>query len=624
MIRYWMVLALLVDSHHAVAQSALPAASSAETGFTPGIAYERRHVDYIVERDGRFVKEIDSIRVVLNDTGVREVAQISQSYSASLETAEIVLARLITPDGKEIDVPPSAIFVQEPYASQAAPMFSDQKVKTIVFPQVTPGAKILLKTRVTQRVPILPGQFSAMEFISPHSARQDFVFTVTAPADMPLDVQTIDLPHVQETLTDGRVKHVFSSDNAKAVAPEAGSVARSDYSPRMVVSTMADGAALATAYGQLTGDISAPTARVIALADQLTQGVSDPRKQTEALYNWVHLNIRYVNVVLERGGFIPRPLDSILSNAYGDCKDQAVLLGALLRAKGIDSTPVLIGAGNAFWMPRAGTLQAFNHMITYVPQLNLYLDSTARYNAFGTLPFADGGKQVLHVKSGQWASTPLSDGGLTAVKQVIDVARDESAVVKTSVRGTGLGAATLRGTFAAMQSISDAQVVTSMLAQAGANGTGVLRRPGLRADSAEAEFGLDYDTKNFLDLPGPGAIRMPPSGFNALAPWVASLRTERHYPYGCPNGEVSETVELKLPDNVRLLRDPPSEHHTLDVTGSRIEYRQTVQREAGSLKLVRTMTMVATQPVCAGTDMEAQKVFARKVERSLRTQLLYE
>lgn len=623
MARFWMVLLLLAGPLLAVAQSAAPVTAS-EKGFAPGIAYERRHVDYAVERDGRFVKETESIRRVLNEAGVREAAQISLPYSASLQTLEVVFARLITADGKEVQLPPSAIFEQEPYASQGAPMFSDYKTRTLVFPQVTPGARIHLKTRLTQRVPILPNQFSAFEFISPHSSRQDFVFTVTTPKDMALDVQAIDLPHVQDVLADGRVRHTFRGDNALAVAPESGSVARSDYSPRMVVSTMPGGADLASAYRQLAGDMTAPTARVSALAERATDGISEPRLQAKALYDWVRLNIRYVSVVLDRGGFVPRSLDSILANGYGDCKDQAVLLVALLRAKGIDATPVLIGAGNAFWMPRAGALQAFNHMITYVPSLDLYLDSTARFVPFGTLPTGDGGKQVLHVDTGQWARTPLAAGGTTAAIQLIDVAEDGAAAIKLSVRGTGLSAGAVRSTFSLLQSTSDEQVVNSMVAQAGLIGKGVLRRPDLQGDSDEAEFGLDYDAPNFVDLPGPGVLRVPAAGSSALASWVNLLKTERRYPTGCPNGEVSEALEVRLPRSVRLQREPAPEHHSLNLSGSRIDYRQTVRREGDTFQLSRRMTMVATQPVCTTVDVDAQKAFAQKVERSLRTQLLYE
>ena len=56
-------------------------------------------------------------------------------------------------------------------------------------------------------------------------------------------------------------------------------------------------------------------------------------------------NIRYVAVYLGNGGLEPNSAQSILDNHYGDCKDHVTILEALLAAKGIASSPVLIGAG---------------------------------------------------------------------------------------------------------------------------------------------------------------------------------------------------------------------------------------------------------------------------------------
>ena len=85
----------------------------------------------------------------------------------------------------------------------------------------------------------------------------------------------------------------------------------------------------------------------------------------------------------------------MLANRYGDCKDHAALLEALLAAAGIDSTGALINSDNAYRLPRVPTLGVFNHVITYVPSLDLYLDSTAESIAAGYLPSSDLGKPVL-------------------------------------------------------------------------------------------------------------------------------------------------------------------------------------------------------------------------------------
>lgn len=61
------------------------------------------------------------------------------------------------------------------------------------------------------------------------------------------------------------------------------------------------------------------------------------------------MNIRYVGIWLGNGGIVPHPAEDILQNRYGDCKDKATLLQALLAAKGIYSQQVLINLGDSFY-----------------------------------------------------------------------------------------------------------------------------------------------------------------------------------------------------------------------------------------------------------------------------------
>lgn len=74
----------------------------------------------------------------------------------------------------------------------------------------------------------------------------------------------------------------------------------------------------------------------------ITSGISDRRRQAEAIYQWVAQNICYVAVYLGNGGLEPNSASSVLSNRYGDCKDHIMLLEALFAAQGIVSTLVLL------------------------------------------------------------------------------------------------------------------------------------------------------------------------------------------------------------------------------------------------------------------------------------------
>ena len=70
---------------------------------------------------------------------------------------------------------------------------TDMVAKSIVFPQVSPGARAVVHYRIAQKKPVLPGHFSAIEFASQHDERRDVTHTVIAPADMPMQGLGIDL-----------------------------------------------------------------------------------------------------------------------------------------------------------------------------------------------------------------------------------------------------------------------------------------------------------------------------------------------------------------------------------------------------------------------------------------------
>ena len=62
------------------------------------------------------------------------------------------------------------------------------------------------------------------------------------------------------------------------------------------------------------------------------------------------------------------------------------LFGSEPAAETLDQQDqVLIQAGNAYALPGAPVMAAFNHVIIYLPQFSLYDDPTVRFSAFGVL-----------------------------------------------------------------------------------------------------------------------------------------------------------------------------------------------------------------------------------------------
>ena len=94
---------------------------------------------------------------------------------------------------------------------------------------------------------------------------------------------------------------------------------------------------------------SAPDAALKAKAEALVAGTTTSWKRIHALCRQAQ-NVNYISIDLnsaQAGGYVPRPAPQVLRCNYGDCKDKATLLRALLQTQGIESFPVLVYSGDA-------------------------------------------------------------------------------------------------------------------------------------------------------------------------------------------------------------------------------------------------------------------------------------
>src|ERR1700719_3112626 len=85
---------------------------------------------------------------------------------------------------------------------------------------------------------------------------------------------------------------------------------------------------------------------------------------------------------------------SSLTAGTSDRREQAQRISALLKAEGIASVPALINSGNRYQAPETATPALFNHVLSYLPEFDLYVDSTAGVAPFGTLLATEYGKPV--------------------------------------------------------------------------------------------------------------------------------------------------------------------------------------------------------------------------------------
>ena len=358
----------------------------------PAVILKALTGDTIVQPDGSYTTITHAETLATNQSAAHSIAQHRVEYSESMETAEILEAFTRKADGKILEVDRTQIFPQAPPGSLQVPMFNDRKQKVIVFPDVSAEDAVVYTIKQTHKPPFAEQFFFGGVFFR-GVAFEDVRVNIALPKAMAAHVEVQGVEHQVEESGE-RITHKFLYRNPRPPVAEPAALSPWDTEPHYVVSTFPDYAAVAAAYRRMAAGKMAVTPRIQALADEITAGTSDRREQAHRIYDWVSKHIRYVAVFLGNGGYEPHEAIKILENGYGDCKDHVVLLEALLKAKGIASVPVLIDSGNRYRVPEAATPAAFNHLLSHLPEFELYVNSTAGVAPFGILPVTEYGEPV--------------------------------------------------------------------------------------------------------------------------------------------------------------------------------------------------------------------------------------
>ena len=399
--------------------------------------------DITVGADGSTVTVTHTEIQIVTDALLGQMAQQAIGYDASLQELNVDEAYTLKADGRKLAVAPDAILSRGAPQSGSTVVFEDRQQKVIVFPNVEVGDTLAFTT-TTRSKPVLPGQFT-YDFVVPVPLTIDSLrVTISAPAAIALHAEAkgLDMSH------DGNAYTIHYA-NADPVSDAGNPLSRFDRGPRFSISTFARYEDLVAAYAPLALPKLAVTPKIQQQADAITVGVSDPRERAHRIYDWVSRHIRYVAIEFGAGGIVPHDADTVLTNAYGDCKDHAALFLALLKAKGIEGDLVIINGGNGYSVAAVPTLGAFNHMIAWLPKFRLYADTTSGRTAFGRLPTDEYGKPVVVVAPGSNVLRQIAprgeDDAAVHLETTATIDDESRLTLATTTTGTGTVAATLRG-----------------------------------------------------------------------------------------------------------------------------------------------------------------------------------
>jgi hypothetical protein len=571
---------------------------------------------------------VESRRIkVLAVAALRQVAQQKLQYVEGMQSLEITAAFTEKADGRKVQVDPATVITRDAATGLGAVYLRDLKVVTVIFPDVAVGDTMVLTTRRA----ILRDTFAGhLEQLIPFPRTipfADSTVRVIAPSSLSLKVVAQGEGMERATTTEGgETRHLITYQARPAMLAEDRMTSPLDRDPRVAISTFADYEELGRSYWDAARGAVEVTPEIVRLAEEITAGIVDKRGQARAISTWVKANIRYVFVVLGATRVVPNPAAAVLKNRYGDCKDHATLMSALLAAKGIAVEQVLINAESAYTLTEPATMGYLNHVMLYLPELGLYDDPTQQFAAFGVLAGTEYDKPVIHVSDARAyrAHIPAMkpEDHLSKRRTELTVAADGVVSGTTEQTGTGLFAASARTIAAALQGNGLERSAEEFLRRGGLPGKGRFEIDPLTelGESYAVRARFTYDARmtikppaRFAILTGLG-IQARPGEF-----LLASRIPVRKLPFTCLAGTQLEEIAITFADGLPLPQK---------IDGRRIEtkgfvYTADYKLDNRTLNVRRELVSRVGGQVCAA-EVEAELAQAlRDVTASNATQMVF-
>jgi hypothetical protein len=398
-----------------------------------------------------------------------------------------------------------------------------------------------------------------------------------------------------------RTRHLITYRGQPAIPVEDRMTSPLDRDAGIFISTFAGYEELARTYWSTARGAVNVTPEISRLAAEITRSIDDRHAQARAISTWVKTNIRYVFVALGASRIVPHGATAVLKNRYGDCKDHATLMSALLAAKGIAVEQVLLNGLNAYTLPEPATMGYLNHVILYLPEFGVYDDPTAQFAAFGVLPGEEYDKPVVHVsdRGARRAHIPAmkAEDHVTIRRTRLSIAADGVVSGETEQSGTGLFALNARTIAASLQAGGFERSAEEFLRTASTPGKGRFEIGSL------TELGDSYTTRSRFTYDERAAVKPPvnlaiPVGLGTL-PRPGSylfglLLPARKLPFICLAGTQVEEIEVAFVEGASLPQK---------IDGRRVETRSFVYNaeyrlEDRSLKVRREFVSRVPGQVC--------------------------
>lgn len=596
-----------------------------------------------VGNDGRAVEHYRHVVKILRPSG-RDEAVVEVPYDKDSKILSLHVWS-VAPDGHEYAMKDNEIADAGYYGSSE--MYSDERYKLAKAPGRDPGGVVAYEYE--QRQP--PYEHEASWRFQSDLPRVNQSFTLELPPNYAYvavwghheAVKPIDLEHQRDRWEMNKVpaidlEHVPMHPSGWALAGRMTVHFGPVDSSRAPLGSWQE---IGEWFDDLSRDRLLATPDIAAKAAQLTAGKSDFYDKAEAIGEFVQKDVRYFAVELGVGGYQPHAAGDVFRNLYGDCKDKATLLSAMLSSVGIHSAIMIVDTRRGVIDPASPAMLA-NHAIGAIeipkgydsPKLRsvftaksgrryLIFDPTWEKTAFGQLEHNLQGSygMLMEGKQTEIVEMPLLSPDLNTVKRSAKFQLEADGSLKGSIVEKRFGdlSESARGLYTEQDAKEQTAVLNRRLSQDFSTfSVSDFKIENVESLNKDLTTSFNLTAGNFARSMGP-LLMLRPRVMGSEGPVID--RKPRLVPIDLKQTMVAKddfTIELpagyavdEVPDPVKLDLGFASYESSTSVEGNLLHYKRTYTVRQVSLPAARYAD-VQKLAATIGADEQSSAVLKKK------------
>jgi transglutaminase-like putative cysteine protease len=315
-------------------------------------------------------------------------------------------------------------------------------------------------------------------------------------------------------------------------------------------------------------------------AYELTALAKTEYEKIRAIAQYVQ-RIQYISIQTglgRGGGYRPHASNEVFAKSYGDCKDKANLMRAMLKVVGITAIPVSIYAGDPTYVRASWpSPQQFNHCIIAVkvsdqtqastviqhPTLGrlLIFDPTDSETPIGDLPsHLQGSLALLDSKTEtELVRMPTTPPEMNQLERTATLELQENGAIAGQIReqANGQTAATFRTEFRRMSKPEYTGMIERWLTSGATSAKLNKMEPSDNAADGRFTLDVEFSANQYAQLMQDRLLVFKPAVVSRREDLELTAPTRKH-PVVLPANAYSETVQVKLPAGFKVdeLPDP--------------------------------------------------------------------